>query len=96
MSEDSERIKRKNLLLSYYNQETSNLGAGGDSIQNNKTTVSSSSIAMSNLTNSSYASNDSQANAIQIHLKDPYDINSTTFEPDLFLRKLIKEKLLAK
>lgn len=69
MSEDTERIKKKNLLLSYYNQNNS-LGAG-DSIQNGST--------MSNYNSE-----------VQIHLKDPFDINSTSFEPDLFLKKLIK------
>lgn len=105
MSEDNERIKRKNLLQSYYNQnanENTSLGASGDSIQNNKTTASSSSLTMSNVTNSSYNSNDhstgqsnqnlnsNNSNNIQIHLKDPFDINSTVFEPDLFLKRLIK------
>ena len=70
MSEDTERLKKKNLLLSYYNQNNT-LGAG-DSIQN--------ASNMSNYNNSD----------VQIHLRDPFDINSTSFEPDLFLKKLIK------
>lgn len=70
MTEDIERIKKKNLLLSYYNQDDSL--AAGDSNRN---------LVMSN----SNLDHD-----VQIHLKDPYDINSSNFEPDLFLKKLIK------
>lgn len=104
MSDESERLKKKNLLLSYYNAQGNDLGASGDSISNNKTTQSSSSLTTSNLTNSSFNSNSEYApqassngtlsNNIQIHLKDPYDINSTMFEPDLYLKRLIKVFIL--
>lgn len=70
MTEDIERIKKKNLLLSYYNQDDSL--AAGDSNRN---------LALSN---------SSLESEVHIHLKDPYDINSNSFEPDLFLKKLIK------
>ena len=100
--EEVERMKRKNLLQSYYTQSNTlvgNAGAGdSSSLKNNTNTASSSSS--STLSNGSFNSSEynagqqqqatSSANQIQIHLKDPYDLNSTVFEPDLFLKKLIK------
>jgi hypothetical protein len=64
---DEDRIKRKNLLLSYYWEE--NKAQNGDS---------SSSI-------SSFAINSNENSS-----KDPYDINSSVFDSDSFLKKLIK------
>ena len=94
--EDLERIKRKNLLQSYYTQSSTVIGGPIDStsLKAQTNTPSSSSSTLSNATNSSFNSNDytntNQPNQIQIHLKDPYDLNSTVFEPDLFLKQLIK------
>jgi len=102
-SEEIERMKRKNLLQSYYAQNSGvgNVAGAGDSasIKNQTNTASSSSSStLSNATNSSFNSNEytnpnqmgTPASQIQIHLKDPYDLNSTVFESDLFLKKLIK------
>jgi hypothetical protein len=103
-SEEIERMKRKNLLQSYYAQNSvsgvGNVVGAGDSasIKNQTNTASSSSSStLSNATNSSFNSNEytnpnqiGTPSQIQIHLKDPYDLNSTVFESDLFLKKLIK------
>lgn len=84
-----ERIKKKALLHSYYqNNEndrpdsssyttssTSSLGANGNHGNN----------TMSSLTTSSRDA---------YGAKEPFDLNSSSFEPDLFLRKLIKDRNL--
>ena len=80
MSDDLERIKKKALLQSYY-QKKSNDGT----LDAASTTTSTSSMNSKSDTNS---------HQINVYQKDPYDLNSTTFEPDLFLRKLIKERNL--
>ena len=76
MSEE-DRIKRKNMLFSYYGQSANNsdeivrsVGGSGDS-------SSVSSLAIN--------SNNENGNS-----KDPNDINSSAFDSDLFLRKIIK------
>ena len=104
-SEEIERMKRKTLLQSYYAQNSlgvgNGVGAGDSSSLKNQTNTasSSSSSTLSNVMNSSFNSSEYTTNPqnqintssqIQIHLKDPYDLNSTVFESDLFLKKLIK------
>ena len=80
MSDELERIKKKSLLQSYYQNsqiDAASIGTG----------ASSSSLNASNAT-SSYSAGMAAKEWSQT--KDPYDLNSTTFEPDLFLKKLIK------
>ena len=93
MSEEVERMKKKNLLLSYYSNNNINQMADSSSIT---TTASSSSLNAPNPNLSSPTSKDSSSNTgLTNNTKDPLDINSTSFEPDLYLRKLIRERNLA-
>ena len=95
MGDEIERMKKKNLLLSYYSQGSNqNATMGGGDSSSITTTASSSSLNVVNPNLSSPTSKDS-SNQIQINSKDPLDINSTSFESDLYLKSLIKEKNLA-
>ena len=100
--EEIERMKRKNLLQSYYTQSSAGLSVVSDatSLKAQTNTPSSSSSTLSNgMTNSSFNSSDytgvnsAPSHQIQIHVKDPYDLNSTVFEPDMFLKRLIKVRM---
>jgi hypothetical protein len=77
MGDDAERIKKKALLQSYY-QNNDNGQPDSSSY-----TTSSSSLGLGN-------SNSLNSKEQVKHSKDPYDLNATSFEADLFLKKLIK------
>ena len=84
-ADDIERQKRKNLLLSYYSAGNSNgtsLGSGS--------LVSGDTLSTVSNANSSFNSNETPS--VQ---KDPHDINSSSFEPDLFLKRIIRDRPLA-
>lgn len=90
MSDDLERIKKKALLQSYYQNSNAN-GQPNIADTTSVTTTSSSSLnGVNNNTISSLNSKDSSTNQMYIYIKDPYDLNTTSFEPDLYLKKLIK------
>lgn len=81
MSDDAERVKKKSLLLSYYGQnEKTSISGAGDSNGKYDFKLEFNS------------SNESSANLQQI--RDPFDLNSTMFEPDKFLSKIIKVRIL--
>lgn len=76
-SEDSQRARRKNMLLSYYNADNANKPPA-------------------NLTNIHTDLNETKMSAdsfIANQAKDAYDINSSAFNSDLFLRRIIKVNL---
>ncbi len=117
---DSERLKKKNLLLSYYTSGT--VAASGNSeltinssnynssvktnalsspsIGTTNTTTDNTSFTSSEFYSNNVANNNQQlqpgsnsnynAESYANESNSPYDINSTTFEADLFLRKTIK------
>ena len=93
---DSERLKKKNLLLSYYagNGNSNELSVTPSNNKNNA--LSSPSITTTNTTdNASFSSSNELYSVNTNHentgeSKDPYDINSTMFEADLFLKKMIR------
>ena len=80
MNDETERMKKKSLLLSYYAQNGNNSTTNIDTISL-ATTGSSSSLNPINI-------------STNVTTRDPYDINSTSFEPDLYLKKLIKVNIL--
>ena len=88
-SDDLERQKRKNLLLSYYSAAA---GASNGTSLGSGSMVSASSTSAETLSNanSSFNSNETPS---AVH-KDPHDINSSCFEPDMFLKRLIRERPL--
>ena len=75
----SDRLKKKTLLLSYYAQSGNN-GAGQ--------AVEAAGTADANALNAT--SSETMPASIQVYSKDPYDLNASNFEADLFLKKLIK------
>ena len=82
MNDETERMKKKSLLLSYYAQNG-----------NNSTNIDTISLATSGSSSSLNPINIS-TNITTASIRDPYDINSTSFEPDLYLKKLIKVNIL--
>jgi len=82
MNDETERMKKKSLLLSFYAQNG-----------NNSTNIDTISLST---TGSSLSLNpiNTSANVTTASIRDPYDINSTSFESDLYLKKLIKVILL--
>jgi hypothetical protein len=74
MSEDSQRARRKNMLLSYYSTDNANKPPANFS--NIHTDLSETKMSAQNF--------------IANQAKDAYDINSSTFNSDLFLRRIIK------
>ena len=88
-----DRMKKKNLLLSYYNKN----GEGSAGIRSNVDFSSTSSLTAASIaTNSSFNSSENANTPTNSASgsKDPYDLNSTSFESDLFLKRLIKERTL--
>jgi hypothetical protein len=79
---DIERMKKKSLLASYYNQDSSS-----SSLKEQNNDDNTSDFIYSPRQNEN-----KQQQQLQLHNKDPYDVNSTTFEPDLYLKMLIKVK----
>jgi hypothetical protein len=82
MNDETERMKKKSLLLSYYAQNG-----------NNSTNIDTISLATTGSSSSLNPINIS-TNITTASIRDPYDINSTSFEPDLYLKKLIKVNIL--
>lgn len=82
MNDETERMKKKSLLLSYYAQNG-----------NNSTNIDTISLATTGSSSSLNPINIS-TNVTTASIRDPYDINSTSFEPDLYLKKLIKVNIL--
>jgi hypothetical protein len=80
MSEE-ERLKRKNLLMSYYNQTSS--ATYEEPINQIHKNVNQIEFTLNSAANSSDR---------QFNQKNPYDINTSNFEFELFLKKLIKVK----
>jgi hypothetical protein len=82
MAEEEERLKRKHLLMSYYNQTTNN----ASNELTNKDNIETENVEASSFIKKMYES--------QPNFKDPIiDVNLPNFEFDLFLKKLIKVKL---
>ena len=98
-SDDFERQKRKNLLLSYYSASTAPASSNGTSIGSGSIVSASSTGAdtLSIISNANSSFNSNENAQVPVHSqqpKDPHDINSSSFEPDLFLKRLVRERTL--
>lgn len=83
-NEELDRMKKKSQPINYYSSQVNS---------NNQFSNNSIGDTNSNMTsNSSFNSNENVSNQSS-QLRDPFDINSSTFDPDMFLKRLIKVKL---
>ena len=75
MNDETERMKKKTLLLSYYAQNGNT---------NNNNNVDSNSV-----TTTGPSSNGTVKESTNL-TRNPFDLNAPSFEPDLYLKKVIK------
>ncbi len=79
MNDDSERMKKKTLLLNYYAQN--------GTANNNNNNADSISITTTGEISNDISTNIKETNNLT---RNPFDMNAPSFEPDSYLKKLIK------